>query len=138
MLEEGLLQEATKPPSRQAVAQWCTDALKELDGDLVRNSWLRSGGYSYFPDEDKETNSGVDDLGDLMDESSVMMMITLLSKKDLCVCFTSIGFINLFCAPPSPSAVPRRGRFLGGVLTISTKEAQRIPFPLWLWLLSWG
>ena len=71
MLEEGLQEDTTKPPSRQTVAQWCTTALKELDGDLVRNSWRRSEGYSYFPDEEKESSNGVEELEDLMDELSI-------------------------------------------------------------------
>lgn len=48
MLEEGLLQDRTQPPTRQVVAKWCIDALKNMDEQVVKNSWLH-GDYSFFP-----------------------------------------------------------------------------------------
>ena len=52
MLEEGLQQLKTCPPTRQKMAHWCFDALQDLPEDLVKNAW-RHGEYSWFPGENK-------------------------------------------------------------------------------------
>jgi hypothetical protein len=50
MLTEGLLNNRTKPPSRQWLAAWCIDSMKEMDEQIVKNSWLH-GEYSFFPSD---------------------------------------------------------------------------------------
>ena len=74
MLEEGLAQSVTKPPSRATIAKWCDLAIKELDGDIVRNAWRHSD-YSYFPTEESTATTGgtttTAALEDLMDELSL-------------------------------------------------------------------
>ena len=65
MLEDGLFQEQTKPPSCQQMAQWCVKALKDLPKEIVKNSW-RHGDYSYFPGEVRSTV--VDVISDSMEE----------------------------------------------------------------------
>ena len=52
MLEEGLQQLKTHPPTRQKMAHWCIDALQVLPEDLVKNAW-RHGEYSWFPGENE-------------------------------------------------------------------------------------
>ena len=52
MLEEGLQQLKTCPPTRQKMVHWCVDALQDLPEDLVKNAW-RHGEYSWFPGENK-------------------------------------------------------------------------------------
>ena len=37
-----------KPPTRQQLAKWCIDFLKELDEQIVKNAWLHHE-YSFFP-----------------------------------------------------------------------------------------
>ena len=67
MLEEGLLQQTTKPPSRQTMAHWCIDALNEISPQTISNAW-RHGKYSYFPQQesvtapDDEANNSLDDM----------------------------------------------------------------------------
>jgi hypothetical protein len=50
MLEEGLLQNKTQPPTRQLMALWCTESLRDTTVDIVKNAW-RHAEYSYFPQE---------------------------------------------------------------------------------------
>ena len=52
MLEEGLQQLKTHPPTQQKMAHWCVDALQDLHEDLVKNAW-RHGEYSWFPGENE-------------------------------------------------------------------------------------
>ena len=71
MLEEGLQQGVTRPPSRQVMANWCTEALSELTTTTIKNSWGH-GAYSYFPNEQKvEENEGEGGLSDIMAELSM-------------------------------------------------------------------
>ena len=48
MLEDGLLHNKSKPPTRQQLAQWCCNSLNELEEGIVKNAWLH-GEYSFFP-----------------------------------------------------------------------------------------
>ena len=66
MLTEGLLHNRTKPPTRQQLASWCIDSMKEMDEQIVKNAWLRHD-YSFFP-VDVAARSGVADPYDAHDE----------------------------------------------------------------------
>jgi DDE superfamily endonuclease len=57
MLTEGLLHNRTKPPSRQRLAAWCIDSMKEMDEQIVKNSWLH-GEYSFFPSDVAARSAG--------------------------------------------------------------------------------
>jgi DDE superfamily endonuclease len=50
MLTEGLLHNRTKPPTRQQLAKWCIDSMKEMEEQIVKNAWLH-GEYSFFPSD---------------------------------------------------------------------------------------
>ena len=52
MLEEGLQQLKTCPPTQPKMVHWCVDALQDLPEDLVKNAW-RHGEYSWFPEENE-------------------------------------------------------------------------------------
>ena len=72
MLEEGLAQDKTTPPSRPTIAKWCDMALKELDGDIIRHAW-RHGEYSFFPGEvaPSTPTETIQELEDSMQELSL-------------------------------------------------------------------
>ena len=72
MLEEGLAQDKTTPPSRPTIAKWCEMALKELDGDIIRHAW-RHGEYSFFPGEvaPSTPTETIQELEDSMQELSL-------------------------------------------------------------------
>ena len=53
MLETGLQQVLSKPPSRAVMAGWIIESLQSLSTTLVKNSW-RHGRYSYFPNNPVE------------------------------------------------------------------------------------
>lgn len=67
MLTEGLLHNRTKPPSRQRLAEWCIDSLKEIDEQIVRNAWLHRD-YSLFPADVAARGATVADPYDAHDE----------------------------------------------------------------------
>lgn len=48
MIADGLLSGTTTPPTRQLIAEWCSDCFKTLDADMIRNAW-RHHNYTYFP-----------------------------------------------------------------------------------------
>ena len=50
MLEEGIVNGKTIPPSREQIALWAVSATNSLTTDVIRNSW-RHGAYSWFPNE---------------------------------------------------------------------------------------
>ena len=50
MIDEGLDLDVTKPPTRNLVAKWCINSMKEIPNSIVMNCWLLTG-YSYFPNE---------------------------------------------------------------------------------------
>ena len=59
MLETGLQQVLSKPPSRAVMAGWIVESLRSLSTTLVKNSW-RHGHYSYFPNEPVNANDEED------------------------------------------------------------------------------
>ena len=50
MIDTGLLQEKTKPPSREDISKWTFKAQDTLSEQIVKNAW-RHGVYTWFPDE---------------------------------------------------------------------------------------
>jgi hypothetical protein len=50
MIEIGLQELITKPPSRRTIVEWVLKSLRTLPASLVRNAWRHSP-YSYFPNE---------------------------------------------------------------------------------------
>ena len=68
MLTEGLLHNRTKPPTRQRLAEWCIDSLKEIDEQIVRNAWLHRE-YSLFPADVAVRGATVADPYDAHDET---------------------------------------------------------------------
>lgn len=48
MIADGLLSGTTTPPTRQLIAEWCSDCFKTLDAQMIRNAW-RHHNYTYFP-----------------------------------------------------------------------------------------
>ena len=50
MMEQGVDTVVFNPPSRGIVAGWVAHSLRNLDSQLIKNSW-RHGNFSYFPDE---------------------------------------------------------------------------------------
>jgi hypothetical protein len=59
MLTEGLLHHRTQPPTRQQLAKWCINSLKELDEQIVKNAWLHRD-YSFFPADVAARSGGAD------------------------------------------------------------------------------
>ena len=53
MIEVGLQELLTRPPSRQTITEWVMKSLTSLPTSLVRASW-RHAPYSYFPNEQPE------------------------------------------------------------------------------------
>ena len=47
MLETGVLNVTSTPPSRQRVTRWCIDALNSMGNEIVQNAWRHSE-FSYF------------------------------------------------------------------------------------------
>jgi hypothetical protein len=47
MLDSGIDQAITKPPTREQMADWCINSLATIDRQTIVNSWM-STGYSYF------------------------------------------------------------------------------------------
>ena len=50
MLEQGINNVISKPPSRKTLSEWIIKSLEDIGPHIVKNSW-RHGEYSYFPDE---------------------------------------------------------------------------------------
>ena len=67
MLDDGLIQVVSKPPTRQMMAGWCVDTLKELEEGIIKNAW-HHGEYSYFPEKPTEETPAQDAYDDELDE----------------------------------------------------------------------
>ena len=48
MIQEGLIDGTTSPPTRELISKWAAIATKELPVQIVRNAWLH-GEYTWFP-----------------------------------------------------------------------------------------
>jgi hypothetical protein len=55
MIDVGLQELLTRPPSRQTITEWVMKSLISLPSSLVRASW-RHAPYSYFPNEQPEVD----------------------------------------------------------------------------------
>ena len=50
MIDGGLAQLVSKPPSRATMASWCVEALNLIEEGIGKSAW-RHGDFSYFPQE---------------------------------------------------------------------------------------
>jgi hypothetical protein len=50
MVDEGLANDRTSPPTRGDIVQWTWNASQNLQPQLIRNAW-RHGDYTWFSDE---------------------------------------------------------------------------------------
>ena len=53
MLDGAINEEVTKPPTSLQVVEWCLSSIRELEGNIVCNSWF-NGRFSYFPTTSEE------------------------------------------------------------------------------------
>ena len=59
MINEGLDLDVTKLPTRNVVAKWCINSMKEIPNSIVNNCWLLTG-YFYSPNETKHATPAME------------------------------------------------------------------------------
>jgi hypothetical protein len=55
MIEEGLRNGTTSPPTREHIVRWTQHASNTLPPEMIRNAW-RHGDYTWFPNEQPANN----------------------------------------------------------------------------------
>ena len=66
MIDEGLANGTTSPPTRENIVQWTRYAVANISSEIVKNAW-RHGDYSWFPPaamEQHAANLNADDNND--------------------------------------------------------------------------
>ena len=74
MINTGLQQIVTKPPSREIMASWCIDGLESIHSNIGKNAW-RHTDFSFFPEEEtlpaeESLELNEDEMVELMDVST--------------------------------------------------------------------
>ena len=52
MIDDGVKNKETKPPTRELIVEWTHNVSKDLTENIVQNAWLH-GPYTCFPDKKK-------------------------------------------------------------------------------------
>ena len=76
MIQEGLIDGTTSPPTRELISEWAAIAMKELPVQIIRNAWLHSE-YTWFPASCAEN----DELRAMKMKTLTMKMMTTTKQK---------------------------------------------------------